>query len=106
MLRLRTGRPGRYPTPEEAAGYTFTPSERHFVDGWTRNHVIGAPEAVVAELAALVERTGADELMVTTMVHGHADRVRSYELVAEAAGLEPYVTTPPSTPTPTRVAGA
>ena len=34
-----------------------------------------------------VERTGADELMVTTMAHGHDDRVRSYELLAELAGL-------------------
>ena len=25
--------------------------------------------------------------MVTTMVHGHDDRVRSYELLAELAGL-------------------
>jgi hypothetical protein len=38
-------------------------------------------------LAELVARTGADELMVTTMVHGPADRLRSYRLVAEAVGL-------------------
>jgi len=38
-------------------------------------------------LAQLAERTGADELMVTTMVHAHADRIRSFELVAEVAGL-------------------
>jgi len=34
----------------------------------------------------LQERTGADELMLTTNLYGHADRIRSYELVAEAAG--------------------
>ena len=33
---------------------------------------------------ALQQRTGADELMLTTMVHDHADRLRSFELVAEA----------------------
>ena len=47
------------------------------------------PTPCAAELADLVERTGADELMVTTMVHGPDDRVRSYRLVAEVAGLEP-----------------
>jgi hypothetical protein len=31
----------------------------------------------------------ADELMVTTMTHGPAERLRSYRLVAEAAGLVP-----------------
>ena len=40
------------------------------------------------ELDALAERTGADELMVTTMVHGAADRLQSYELVADAVGLD------------------
>jgi hypothetical protein len=47
-------------------------------------------------LRALVERTGADELIITTAVHAHADRVRSYELVAEVTGLEPReVESPP-----------
>jgi hypothetical protein len=27
------------------------------------------------------------ELMVTTLTHDHADRVRSYEIVADLAGL-------------------
>jgi alkanesulfonate monooxygenase SsuD/methylene tetrahydromethanopterin reductase-like flavin-dependent oxidoreductase (luciferase family) len=51
--------------------------------------VIGGPEKVKAGLLDLAERTGADELMITTMVHDHADRVRSYELIAEAMKLEP-----------------
>ena len=46
---------------------------------------------MLASLSALVERTGADELMVTTMAHGLADRRRSYELLAALAGLEATV---------------
>jgi luciferase family oxidoreductase group 1 len=84
ILRLRAGRPGLYPTPEEAAAYRYTPSEREAVKAWTASHVVGAPDQVAAGLAALVERTGADELMISTMVHGHPERLRSYELVAEA----------------------
>jgi hypothetical protein len=33
-------------------------------------------------LRDLASRVGADELMITTMVHGHGDRLRGYELVA------------------------
>ena len=40
-------------------------------------------------LAELVERTGADELMVTTLTHDPGDRLASYRLVAESAGMAP-----------------
>lgn len=96
FVRLRSGRPGRYPTPEEAAGYQFTPSERQVLRNWDRTHAIGSPETVVAQLADLVEETGADELMVLTLTHDPADRRRSYQLLAEAAGLTP--TNDPSQP--------
>jgi luciferase family oxidoreductase group 1 len=89
IVRLRSGRPGVYPTPEEAAAYPFTEVERQVARSWTASHVIGSPDTVRRQLSELIERTGADELMVTTMVHGPADRARSYQLLAEAVGLEP-----------------
>ena len=55
FLRLRSGRPGRYPSPEEAAEYTFTPAERHAIAGWAHTHVVGDPESVMAQLGELVE---------------------------------------------------
>lgn len=94
FLRLRTGRPGKYPTPEEAAAYPYTEMERHFVEDRLRSAVIGSPETVRAGLADLADRTGANELMITTMVHDHADRIRSYRLVAEACGLRAPVAAP------------
>jgi len=33
---------------------------------------------VAAGLERLTEATGADELVITTITHDHADRVRSY----------------------------
>jgi DNA-nicking Smr family endonuclease len=42
---------------------------------------------VKAKLEALIASTKADEVMVTTMIHGHAARKRSYELLAQAFGL-------------------
>ena len=87
MLRLRTGRPGLVPTPEEAEAYDFSPMEREFVDSWLANIVHGTPGAVRAGLDDLQKRTGADELMLTANAHGGEARVRSYELIADAYGL-------------------
>ena len=50
--------------------------------------VVGDPSAVQERLRAMAESTGADEIMVTTMVHDHRERLRSYELLAGTFGLE------------------
>jgi luciferase family oxidoreductase group 1 len=87
VLRLRTGRPGLVPAPQEAEAYSFSPAEREFVDGWSANVVHGTPEAVRDGLDALAKRTGADELMLTANAHTPDARVRSYELIADAYAL-------------------
>jgi luciferase family oxidoreductase group 1 len=85
-LRLRSGRPGTFPSPEEAAAYPYTEAERASVDARTRNTVIGSPATVRQQLEQLADETGVDELMITTVLHDHADRARSYELVADTWG--------------------
>lgn len=95
FVRLRTGTPGRFPTPEEANAYEFSPQEQALLDSRASSQIIGDPAHVLEGLRALVERTGADELIITTAVHAHADRVRSYELIAEVTGLEPRVVESP-----------
>ncbi|MFF5567240.1 LLM class flavin-dependent oxidoreductase [Streptomyces sp. NPDC012623] len=87
MVRLRTGRPGLVPTPEEAEAYRFSSMEQDFVDGWLGNVVHGTPDAVRDGLNDLQKRTGADELMITAQSHGGDARLRSYELIADAYGL-------------------
>jgi luciferase family oxidoreductase group 1 len=82
FLRLRQGRPGVLPTPEEAAAYEYAPIERAFMADRRRGQILGGPDTVRKAVEELVESTGADELMVTTMVHGFEDRLRSYELLA------------------------
>ncbi|MGE0794606.1 MAG: LLM class flavin-dependent oxidoreductase [Acidimicrobiia bacterium] len=81
MVRLRTGRPGPLPTPEEAAEHRFTPAEADLVRGWRTSHVVGDVATVRAGLSSLVARTGADELIVTTSVHDHEARLHSFELL-------------------------
>jgi luciferase family oxidoreductase group 1 len=87
MLRLRTGRPGPLPSPQEAAEYQLTPRDKLVVGSATGSHVVGDPEQVTAGLDDLLERTGADELIVTTTMYRHEDRLHSFELLAELADL-------------------
>ena len=83
FLRLRQGRPGRLPTPEQAAEYPYSPVEREFVLARREGQALGSPQTVAAQLTALLKRTMADELMLTTMVYDIEARIRSYELIAE-----------------------
>ncbi|MCB0871407.1 MAG: LLM class flavin-dependent oxidoreductase [Solirubrobacterales bacterium] len=82
FARLRSGRPGRFPTPEEAAAHDFTPDEEAVVSSVAKGHIFGSPVTVRAGLIDLIERTGADELIISTMVHDQNDRLASYELVS------------------------
>ncbi|MFJ4001256.1 LLM class flavin-dependent oxidoreductase [Streptomyces parvus] len=87
MVRLRTGRPGLIPSPEEAEAYDFSPMEREFVDGWLSNVIHGTADEVRTGLDDLAKRTGADELMITANAHGGDARLRSYGLIADAYDL-------------------
>jgi len=84
-LRLRSGRPATLPSPEEAAGRDYTAAEQAVIEEATASHVVGDPAAVIELLNGLVSDISADELMVTTSTFAHADRLRSYELLARAA---------------------
>jgi alkanesulfonate monooxygenase SsuD/methylene tetrahydromethanopterin reductase-like flavin-dependent oxidoreductase (luciferase family) len=48
---------------------------------------VGDPDSVRRALDDLIASTGADEMMVTTFVHGHEDRLKSYQLVADTTDL-------------------
>jgi len=87
VLRMRTGRPTPLPTPEEAAAARYSGPEADQIRRYRRAQVVGEPEAVRDEIAALASATAADEAMILTMVHDHGERVRSYELPAGAFGL-------------------
>ena len=86
-LRLRSGRPSFFPSPEEAAAHPYTLVERAQAQADRERLVMGDPAAVRAQLCRLASQTGASEVMVTTMIHSHAERVRSYELLAQAFEL-------------------
>ena len=74
----------RYRSPGQARAARWTDEARALVDDRVRTQFVGSPGRVVQGLRALQRGTGADELLITTVTHEHADRVRSYELLARA----------------------
>ena len=91
FVRLRTGKPGLYPSPEEAARHEYEPMERRLLDYRMASQIIGSPATVRAGLQALADRTGVDELMILTMAYDHADRIASYEMLMDELSARPIV---------------
>ncbi|ALG11911.1 LLM class flavin-dependent oxidoreductase [Kibdelosporangium phytohabitans] len=80
----------RLPSPEDAAAYPYTGDDRAEIARHSGRVLVGGPETVAKHLQKVLDDTGADELMVTTPVYDHAERRRSYELLASIAdGLRP-----------------
>jgi len=83
VLSIRSGEGARpFPSPEEAAAHQWTEEERALVIDRTETQFVGTAGQVADQLERLVAVTSASEVVVTTMTHRHADRVRSYELLA------------------------
>lgn len=72
-----------YPSIEEAAAHRWTDAERDLVADRLQTQFVGTAATVAERLETLRRVTGADELLVTTMTYDHADRVRSFELLAK-----------------------
>ncbi|WP_327582940.1 LLM class flavin-dependent oxidoreductase [Nonomuraea sp. NBC_00507] len=82
---IRTGAGAMpYPTAEEADAHVWTAADRELVKDRLDTQFVGSPEQVAERLRVLRRVTGADELLVTTITHDHVERVRSYELLAQA----------------------
>jgi len=89
LLRFRSGKMGRFPSIEEATNYPYSPEERQIVEMNRERSFVGTPAKIHEQLTRLADQAGVDEIMITTMTHEHADRRRSYELLAEAFNLAP-----------------
>jgi alkanesulfonate monooxygenase SsuD/methylene tetrahydromethanopterin reductase-like flavin-dependent oxidoreductase (luciferase family) len=72
-----------FPTPEQAARHEWTTEGRELVQDRLDTQLVGSPRTVADRLEQLRDATGAHELAITTITHDHADRVRSYELLAD-----------------------
>ena len=86
FVNRRRGMRGKLPPPMADFEDRVTPLERAMLDEAQSCSAVGAPDTVEREIAAFVERTGADEVMITANIHDHAKRLRSFELVAGMIG--------------------
>ena len=65
----------------------WTPMEKAQAMRMLSRSIVGSPDTVRKGMGALVEETGADELIVVSDVYEHSERLRSVELIAEAGDL-------------------
>ena len=84
FVAIRTGRAIKLPPP--VAGYrdTLGAHGNAVLDQVLECSAIGSRETVARGLAAFIERTGADELMLTGGIYDAEKRRRSFALAAEA----------------------
>ncbi|WP_328609071.1 LLM class flavin-dependent oxidoreductase [Amycolatopsis sp. NBC_00345] len=71
-----------FPQPEDAARRPLSAAELQLVQASFAGQLIGSADTVKAQLADLVDRTGADEVMAVAPIADHAARVHAYEILA------------------------
>jgi luciferase family oxidoreductase group 1 len=86
FLGMRRGVRGPLPRPVPSMDGLWDDAERAAVQRMLAATASGGPDKVRRELQAIVERTGADELIVAGALHDHAARLRSYELLSMLNG--------------------
>jgi pyroglutamyl-peptidase I len=85
FLGMQRGRRGPLPRPiaPEVMETLWSPQEKAGVQRMLAAAAVGSAHSVSQQLAALVEQTGADELIVAGAIHSHSARLRSYARLAE-----------------------
>ncbi|HZI15000.1 MAG TPA: LLM class flavin-dependent oxidoreductase [Myxococcus sp.] len=83
FVNLQRGTPGPLQPPVDSMEGRMSEFERSFLEQALSCSVIGSPATVRQGLADFIERTGADELMMTSHIYEHAARLRSFELTAQ-----------------------
>ena len=87
FVNLRTGRPGKLQPPQADYLATLPGEALSMLDSVLSCSAIGSPATVKQAMDAFIARTGADELMVTSQIHDHQARLRSYEITAQVHGM-------------------
>jgi len=85
FLRLIRNQPVELMPPVDSMEPLWQDFERAAVESKLGAAIVGSSETVKAGLEKLVAETAADEVIVVTDTYDHADRLRSYERVAEVA---------------------
>ncbi len=87
VLHLLQNRAGAFPSVEDALAYQYSDDEKVMLRAVERRGIIGTPAQVRSRLLAMGEEYGVDDFVILTITYDQKDRIRSYELLAEAFGL-------------------
>jgi len=82
-LSLRRGHPRKMPPPRRGFEEELGPMEKQMLDEHQACSAVGSPAEVHEQLQAFVDKTGADELMVSCAIYDHKARLRSFEITAD-----------------------
>jgi alkanesulfonate monooxygenase SsuD/methylene tetrahydromethanopterin reductase-like flavin-dependent oxidoreductase (luciferase family) len=78
---------GAVPYPDQDKVAPLTEEQLDVVKDRTATQFVGNPDEVADKLEKLQRVTAADELVITSVTHRHADRLRSHELIAKRWGV-------------------
>jgi len=84
FVRLRSGDPGKLPPPIPGYRATLPDSAQAMLERLSVARAVGSPETVAAKIGRFVERTRADEIVVSGATFDPAARRRSLELTMQA----------------------
>jgi luciferase family oxidoreductase group 1 len=84
FVNLRRGQPGRLPPPLEDLDSFAAPAEQAQLRQALACSFVGTRETITEGLAAFIQQTQADELMISGHIFDHAARLRSFSIAAEA----------------------
>lgn len=96
LLGFEKGHYDEIPTYAAASAYSYTPSEWQRVLYNRQRTVIGSPREVATKLEGLAREFEVDEIVISTFTEQAEDRMHSYELLAEAFGLDSRPATKPA----------
>lgn len=84
FVRLRSGDPGKLPPPVPRYRATLPETARAMLEHLGQARAVGSPETVAGRIAGFIERTQADELILSGATYDPAARRRSLELTIKA----------------------
>jgi luciferase family oxidoreductase group 1 len=88
FLNLIRNKPGLLQPPVDSMEHIWTPYEEAALEQQLGSTIVGSKETVEDMLQAFLDETQADEMMVTAQIFDHFDRLRSFEIVSEIAGIK------------------
>lgn len=87
FVALRTGNPGKMPPPVEGYRESLPPQAQSMLEQIMQGSAVGSTETVKQGVDRFVERTGADELIISGSIFDQAAREKSYSIAAEVRDL-------------------